>query len=236
MGMMLTEFTQEHRRQVEAEKDKQPVDLTTARVDFVMRSVERGTGGGEPTAVAADSDSENEQQQQQQQQQNDESLSLAAVKERFPCKVFTWSDGHVRLLPEDFKFPNCTVREIWSLWWHGNPDAEYAPFRFLKVSDIPQAEPMQILSRARIVVNDILKLAQFPDGTSAATADVTAMSAEAASALFESGYDRLSTLLTSLADSSQVSIRKSHRQRLQDAEISFSTLYNQMRQRKIRIL
>ncbi|CAK4089702.1 unnamed protein product [Aphanomyces euteiches] len=47
-----------------------------------------------------------------------------------------WSDGANRRAPEGWRWPSVSCREMWILWFRGDPDNEVGPFRNLEPADM----------------------------------------------------------------------------------------------------
>ena len=79
------------------------------------------------------------------------------TSERTPVEAVMhyWGSGFHRV-PEDFKFPQVTVKGLWMLWWEGNVAQKISPYRFLTSDDVAKPERRK-LSDIRCVAKYLVK-------------------------------------------------------------------------------
>ena len=73
--------------------------------------------------------------------------------------LFLWTDGMYRQAPENWKFPNCNCKMMWDLWYFGDKKDNITPYRNLKPHDLSFAGCKTSMSRARQVMEAIVKTA-----------------------------------------------------------------------------
>ena len=66
------------------------------------------------------------------------------------CTSWTWK-GRFHPVPEGFRFPKCTTKAVWDLWWDGLPVERIKPLRHLKSFDLSRADGNN-MSKARKVL------------------------------------------------------------------------------------
>lgn len=54
-------------------------------------------------------------------------------------------------------FCRCTARNLWDLWWLGNPRERYAPYRQIDQADLAEPKDHNFLSKGRYVVDALVK-------------------------------------------------------------------------------
>jgi len=64
--------------------------------------------------------------------------------------TWTWK-GRFHPVPEGFRFPKCTTKAVWDLWWDGLPVERIRPLRHLKSFDLSRADGNN-MSKARKVL------------------------------------------------------------------------------------
>lgn len=70
-------------------------------------------------------------------------------------KVWVWK-GRFHPVPETWRMPKLTVKQLWDLYWDGQPFQQIAPYRRLKPFDMPTASCKGLLSKGRAVVKCLL--------------------------------------------------------------------------------
>ncbi|KAF0697120.1 Aste57867_12114 [Aphanomyces stellatus] len=53
-----------------------------------------------------------------------------------PVGEFTWSDQTTHRAPEGWRWPSVPCRDMWQLWFRGDPASQLGPFRLLQPSDM----------------------------------------------------------------------------------------------------
>ncbi|CAK4609476.1 hypothetical protein AeNC1_009975 [Aphanomyces euteiches] len=99
--------------------------------------------------------------------------------------TFTWSDGSLRLTPENWRLPTANCSAMWQLWFRGDPAAGIGPFRHLKEGDV---ENRQDLYRARTAMNKLVELA-VEQGIVTSPDDLTALTDAELETAFELAFD-----------------------------------------------
>jgi len=66
----------------------------------------------------------------------------------------TWAwKGRFHPVPEGYRFPKCSTKALWDLWWGGIPRERIGPLRQLKSFDFGQRSDITNLSKARKVMH-----------------------------------------------------------------------------------
>ena len=99
-------------------------------------------------------------------------------------KTWVWN-GRFHPVPSTFRFPKCTVKQLWDLYWVGQPFEQIAPYCCLKPWDMPTMLCKGLLSKARSMIKSLLV---DKDGTPIEDSDVERLSINGRDALFESNF------------------------------------------------
>jgi hypothetical protein len=66
--------------------------------------------------------------------------------------LYSW-DGRLHRVPKDFDFPKCNVAVAFQLWYLGNSEKGYPPFKNLEPSDLADGKKRKCLSDWRYMMN-----------------------------------------------------------------------------------
>lgn len=69
--------------------------------------------------------------------------------------IYTWGDRYDRMVPENFKFPRCNTKTIFTLYFHENRELMLAPY-YLIGRDLTSKEDRTNYCRAKKLINIIL--------------------------------------------------------------------------------
>ena len=70
-------------------------------------------------------------------------------------KTWVWN-GRFHPVPCTFRFPKCTVKQLWDLYWVGQPFEQIAPYCCWKPRDMPTMLCKGLLSKARSMIKCLL--------------------------------------------------------------------------------
>ena len=104
-------------------------------------------------------------------------------------RLYKWRDGSEQYFPETFKFPKCSVSNLWDLWCFGMTGANDAPFRKLLPTHIQCGTVKEVgtqktyLSKAKTVICSLLETA-MESGDYDKKSDIFNLSYEASRQLF----------------------------------------------------
>jgi hypothetical protein len=99
-------------------------------------------------------------------------------------KTWVWN-GMFHPVPHTFRFPKCTVKQLWDLYWVGQPFQQIAPYCCLRPSDMPTVQCKGLLSKARNMIKFLLV---DEDGAPVDEMYVKRLSINRRDALFESNF------------------------------------------------
>ena len=127
------------------------------------------------------------------------------------CTSWTWK-GRFHPVPEGFRFPKCTTKAVWDLWWDGLPVERIKPQRHLKSFDLSRADGNN-MSKARKVLKALT--GELTDE------DVSALSISDRDNLFQDRYLQLFRKM--YPDQSE-----DHHDRRRIGDLTYMTVYDLM--------
>jgi hypothetical protein len=127
------------------------------------------------------------------------------------CTLWTWK-GRLHPVPEGFRFPKCTTKAVWDLWWDGLPVERIKPLRHLKSFDLSRADGNN-MSKARKVLKALT--GELTDE------DVSALSISDRDNLFQDRYLQLFRKM--YPDQSE-----DHHDRRRIGDLTYMTVYDLM--------
>ncbi|CAK4104021.1 unnamed protein product [Aphanomyces euteiches] len=73
-------------------------------------------------------------------------------------RVYIWSDGLTRRVPEGFRFPNAAIETMWRWWFCGSQDMGIGPFKYLTPRDFPRDDKsIKMLDGCSIVMRVLIE-------------------------------------------------------------------------------
>lgn len=116
-------------------------------------------------------------------------------------------------------FYRCTTRNIWDLWWLGNPRERYAPYRQIDQVDLANKKDHSYLSKAKFVIEKLVEVC--PGALS--TAQLSKKNASELDEVFATVYGLMCELLYP-----SKTVEMLDRKRIGDR--SYVTVYDHMKQ------
>lgn len=109
-------------------------------------------------------------------------------------QFFTWGGKIDRYVPQDFEFPRCPVKEMWHLWYYGDPSRGIHPLYRLSLDshhdDLRTKDEKSNLHRARVVMEALEGCAK-QEGLLREGEAISCMSPEESERLYDTAYSRL---------------------------------------------
>jgi hypothetical protein len=99
-------------------------------------------------------------------------------------------DGRIHRVPRDFRFPRCSIRFLWDLWWDGNKAEGFPPYRKLEGVDLTSKQDHVLLSKAKGVMKFLLSCVGQSEEPITSTS-VASLSKAERDRLFERVYCRM---------------------------------------------
>ena len=131
-------------------------------------------------------------------------------------QLWTWK-GRMHMVPEGWLFPSTDVKTTWNLWHYGHMEARIRPLRHLKKVDLQGSAQITLWSKTNGVMAAVAVMMVEMKAVEA-VADVTRLSAEQSSAVFDAA-------IVQLMERVRVG---STRGRGRWMEMSIGTLYNHL--------
>ena len=138
-------------------------------------------------------------------------------------KIFTWSNGKMSHVPEDFTFPRCSIKIIWDYWYFGDANAAICPFICLDSKDIPPVvngkknPDCAQLCRAKKAIGKITEIA-IEEKLISKAGDIKKFTRQRSDELFDKCFRKVLDIYSNGEDWESRRIN----------EISYGTVYNQI--------
>lgn len=135
---------------------------------------------------------------------------------------WTWGGRVMQMVPEGFRMPECSVKDLWDLWHFGHVQNRIGPYKRLRAHNFVVKTDTCELSKARAVVNEIhaqcIELNLIPTPHENKVGDyVSACTLVDSDALFTKAYESLSAKIFKNVEKHRI------------GELRFNYVYNLVR-------
>ncbi|CAK4659933.1 hypothetical protein LEN26_000718 [Aphanomyces euteiches] len=101
---------------------------------------------------------------------------------------FEWSDGTMRLAPQDWHFPKVSCRSMWRFWFRGDSTRRICPFRRLTSRDLATHTTRRAKFWAKHVMEKLIQLA-ISHGAATSVESIEASSDSALMCIFDTAFE-----------------------------------------------
>mmetsp|Transcript_16838 Transcript_16838/g.28163 ORF Transcript_16838/g.28163 Transcript_16838/m.28163 type:complete len:455 (-) Transcript_16838:169-1533(-) len=92
---------------------------------------------------------------------NEASNQFTVTENGRTFNLWQWN-SRIQHVPESFRFPKTYLTNMWHLWWEGNNELHYRPYRHFRCFNLSSSSDRQLLSKAKFVMTNILEYATNP--------------------------------------------------------------------------